>query len=76
MSTNAAWTVIFDDKTVIKNNGPETGTGYVINDDDTVNIEESFESGFRKSNITNVISLDEAIKDQQRYIKLGYDKIS
>ena len=24
MSTNAAWTVIFDDKTVIKNNGPET----------------------------------------------------
>tara|TARA_B100001250_G_C19764738_1_gene774185 strand:- start:85 stop:288 length:204 start_codon:yes stop_codon:yes gene_type:complete len=49
---------------------------YVINDDDTVNIEESFESGFRKSNITNVISLDEAIKDQQRYIKLGYDKIS
>ena len=34
MSTNAAWTVIFDDKTVIKNNGPETGTGYVINDDD------------------------------------------
>ncbi len=49
---------------------------YVINDDDTVNIEETFESGFRKSNITTVITLDDAIEEQQRYIKLGYDKIS
>tara|TARA_B100000131_G_C18118689_1_gene612097 strand:+ start:1773 stop:1979 length:207 start_codon:yes stop_codon:yes gene_type:complete len=49
---------------------------YVINDDDTVNIEETFESGFRKSNITNVLTLDDAIEDQIRYIKLGYDKIS
>ena len=34
MATNASWTVVFDDKIIIKNNGPETGTGYVINDDD------------------------------------------
>jgi len=49
---------------------------YVINDDDTVNIEETFESGFRKLKITDVITLDHAIENQLRYIKLGYDKIS
>ena len=37
---------------------------------------QSMPPGYTQSNITNVISLDEAIKDQQRYIKLGYDKIS
>ena len=34
MATNASWTVIFDDKKVVKNNGAEAGTGYVINDND------------------------------------------
>tara|TARA_E500000178_G_scaffold314476_1_gene332760 strand:+ start:342 stop:743 length:402 start_codon:yes stop_codon:yes gene_type:complete len=34
MATNASWTVIFDDKMVVKNNGAEAGTGYVINDND------------------------------------------
>ena len=33
MTTNATWTVIFEDKMIIKNNGPELGIGYVINDD-------------------------------------------
>ena len=33
MSTNANWTVIFVDKTIIKNTGAESGTGYQINDD-------------------------------------------
>ena len=33
MATTATWTVIFDDKKVIKNNGAEKGTGYQINDD-------------------------------------------
>jgi|TARA_B100000900_G_scaffold336525_1_gene298274 hypothetical protein len=33
MATNANWTVVFDDKCVIKNTGAEAGTGYVINDD-------------------------------------------
>jgi len=33
MATNAKWTVIFEDKKIIKNNGAEKGTGYVINDD-------------------------------------------
>jgi hypothetical protein len=34
MATNATWTVIFDDKKVIKNTGAEAGTCYVISDDD------------------------------------------
>lgn len=33
MSTYATWTVIFEDKNIIKNNGPEKGTGYIIEDD-------------------------------------------
>tara|TARA_R100000329_G_C7480684_1_gene169364 strand:- start:154 stop:555 length:402 start_codon:yes stop_codon:yes gene_type:complete len=34
MATNASWTVIFEDKMVVKNNGAEAGTGYTINDND------------------------------------------
>jgi len=33
MATNSNWTVVFEDKCVIKNTGAEKGTGYVINDD-------------------------------------------
>jgi len=33
MSTNATWTVLFEDKNIIKNNGDEAGTGYNIDDD-------------------------------------------
>jgi hypothetical protein len=32
MATNAAWTVVFDDKLVIKQSGDAAGTGYTIND--------------------------------------------
>ena len=34
MATNAAWTVVFDDKLVIKQSGDAAGTGYTINDND------------------------------------------
>ena len=34
MATNATWTVVFDDKLVIKNTGAEAGTGYKISDND------------------------------------------
>ena len=34
MATNGTWTVVFDDKLVLKNSGSESGTGYMINDDD------------------------------------------
>jgi hypothetical protein len=33
MATNANWTVVFEDKIIIKNNGVEAGTRYKINDD-------------------------------------------
>ena len=36
MATNASWTVVFDDKMIIKNHaeGAEQGVGYIIQDDD------------------------------------------
>tara|TARA_R110002126_G_scaffold76413_1_gene190876 strand:+ start:472 stop:840 length:369 start_codon:yes stop_codon:yes gene_type:complete len=33
MATNATWTVVFDDKLIIKQTGSDAGTGYEINDD-------------------------------------------
>ena len=32
MATNATWTVIFEDKLIIKNTGAEAGTSYIIDD--------------------------------------------
>ena len=36
MATNASWTVVFDDKMIIKNHaeGAEQGVGYIIQDND------------------------------------------
>ena len=34
MATNATWTVVFDDKMIIKQSGDAAGTGYTIADDD------------------------------------------
>ena len=36
MATNAQWTVVFDDKLIIKNTGAEAGTGYKISDNDEI----------------------------------------
>ena len=33
MATISTWTVVFEDKMIIKNNGAEAGTAYIINDD-------------------------------------------
>ena len=33
MATNANWTIVFEDKLIIKQSGDEAGTGYKINDD-------------------------------------------
>jgi hypothetical protein len=33
MATNANWTVVFDDKLIIKQKGDQAGTGYNISDD-------------------------------------------
>ena len=32
MTTNSNWTVIFEDKSIIKNTGAEAGTPYTIDD--------------------------------------------
>ena len=33
MATNSTWTVVFEDKSIIKHTGAESGTMYEINDD-------------------------------------------
>jgi hypothetical protein len=33
MATNSNWTVVFDDKLIIKQKGDAAGTGYIITDD-------------------------------------------
>jgi alpha-L-fucosidase len=33
MATNSNWTVVFDDKLIIKQKGDAAGTSYIINDD-------------------------------------------
>jgi|TARA_R100001460_G_scaffold10595_2_gene25019 hypothetical protein len=33
MATNSQWTIVFEDKIVLKQTGDAAGTGYVINDD-------------------------------------------
>ncbi len=40
MSTYATWTVMLEDKVIIKNNGPEKGTGHIIEDNDFWNQEK------------------------------------
>ena len=40
MGTYATWTVMIEDKIIIKNNGAEKGTGYTIDDDDFWNQEK------------------------------------
>ena len=34
MATNAQWTVIFEDKMIVKQSGDAAGTSYVISDND------------------------------------------
>ena len=49
---------------------------FMINDDDTVTITDTLQGAFNTSSSQTIISLDEAIELQDKYIKLGYDKIS
>lgn len=57
MASNSTWTVIMDDKVVIKNNGAEAGTGYTINDD-------SFWSQSKFSNIWAIQYENSIVSDQ------------
>ena len=62
MATNANWTVIFDDKTVIKNyaEGADEGIGYVISDN-------SFWSDSKFSNIWAIQYGNSVISDEVEY---------
>ena len=62
MSTNANWTIIFDDKTIIKNyeEGASEGIGYYINDD-------SFWSDSKFSNIWAIQHGTSVTSDEVEY---------
>ena len=62
MATNATWTVVFDDKIVIKNynEGASEGIGYVINDD-------SFWSDSKFSNIWAIQYGNSITSDEVEY---------
>ena len=62
MATNANWTIIFDDKTVIKNHaeGASEGIGYVINND-------SFWSDSKFSNIWAIQYGNSITSDEVEY---------
>jgi len=62
MTTNANWTIVFDDKTVIKNHaeGASEGVGYVISDD-------SFWSDSKFSNIWAIQYGNSITSDEVEY---------
>ena len=60
MTTNANWTIVFEDKTIIKNNGAEAGTGYTINDD-------AFWGQSKFSNIWAIQYATSNVNDQVEY---------
>jgi hypothetical protein len=62
MATNANWTVVFDDKIIIKNHaeGASEGIGYVISDD-------SFWSDSKFSNIWAIQYGNSVISDEVEY---------
>ena len=48
---------------------------FVINDNDTASITEEYISNGKQVTSNQIAHIDKAIEYQQRYIKLGYDKI-
>ena len=60
MTTNANWTIVFEDKTIIKNNGAEAGIGYRINDD-------AFWGQSKFSNIWAIQYATSNVNDQVEY---------
>tara|TARA_R100001143_G_scaffold42018_2_gene37952 strand:+ start:543 stop:938 length:396 start_codon:yes stop_codon:yes gene_type:complete len=60
MATNATWTVVFEDKRVIKNSGAEAGTPYTIDDD-------SFWNQSKFSNIWAIQHENNPTSDQVEY---------
>tara|TARA_X000001036_G_scaffold259397_1_gene241150 strand:- start:874 stop:1077 length:204 start_codon:yes stop_codon:yes gene_type:complete len=49
---------------------------YIINDNDTVTITETYKANGQDIETNQIVDIDKAIDYQQKYIDLGYDKIS
>ena len=47
-----------------------------INQDDTVTVVDTLHGAHKTSSSQEIMSIDSAIELQEKYIKLGYDKIS
>ncbi len=47
-----------------------------INENDTVTVTDAFLAGQRALSSTHIMELDDAIQLQEKYISLGYDKVS
>ena len=61
-------------------NGVYTCEGHTltfrINENDTVTVTDAFISGPSATSNSSIMNLDSAIELQEKYIKLGYDKVS
>ena len=60
MATNANWTIVFEDKVIIKQSGDATGTAYTISDD-------SFWSDSKFSNIWAIQHGNSTTSDEVEY---------
>jgi hypothetical protein len=60
MASQGTWTIVFEDKMVIKNTGAEAGTGYTIDDN-------SFWSQSKFSNVWAVQYATSNVSDQVEY---------
>ena len=60
MATNANWTIVFEDKMIIKQSGDAAGTGYTISDD-------SFWSDSKFSNIWAIQHGNSTTSDEVEY---------
>ena len=60
MATNANWTIVFEDKMIIKQSGDAAGTSYTISDD-------SFWSDFKFSNIWSIQHGTSTTSDEVEY---------
>ena len=49
---------------------------FTIKDNDTVKVTDTLISSFETSSSSSIMTLDDAIKLQEKYISLGYDKVS
>jgi hypothetical protein len=49
---------------------------FTIKDNDTVKVTDTLISSFETNSSSRLMTLDEAIQLQEKYISLGYDKVS